>query len=312
MNFSNLTAFNLLVLLGPTASGKTRLGVQLARATGGEIISADSRQVYRGMDIGTGKDLAEYENIPFHLIDIIEPGHEFNVFKFQHRFFQAFSAIQTRGRLPLLVGGTGMYLDAAVKGYRLVEVPGNPALRLELADIPMENLAERLKRTASRLHNTTDLLERDRLVRAIEIAEYEQCHAPEPAPELKPLIFGIRWEREVLRRRITARLKERLAQGMIEEVERLHASGIPWETLEFYGLEYRFIARHLKGKLNLNDMFQKLNTAIHSFAKRQETWFRRMARGGIVIHWLDGAGEPFGEAMAILENYIPEKQTTLQ
>jgi tRNA dimethylallyltransferase len=290
----------MLVILGPTASGKTRLGVQLARSMGGEIISADSRQVYRGMDIGTGKDLAEYENIPFHLIDVVEPRHEFNVFEFQRLFFQAFSAIRKRGRLPFLVGGTGMYLDAAVKGYRLVEVPENLLLRGELAELSMTELAERLKRVASRLHNSTDLLEWDRLIRAIEIAEYERDHAHEPVPEIKPLIFGIRLEREALRRRITARLKERLEKGMIEEVERLHAEGVPWETLEFYGLEYRFIARHLKGELNRNDMFQKLNSAIHDFAKRQETWFRRMERGGTVIRWLDGAGEPFREAMEIL------------
>jgi tRNA dimethylallyltransferase len=293
-------ACNLLVVLGPTASGKTRLGVQLARTLGGEIISADSRQVYRGMDIGTGKDLAEYGEIPCHLIDIVEPGHEFNLFEYQRRFLEAFAAIRERGRLPVLVGGTGMYLEAVVKGYRLVEAPENPELRRELAVLPMEALAERLQRAASWLHNTTDLLERERLTRAIEIAELEREHAPEPLPEIRPLIFGIRWEREVLRRRITARLRERLEQGMIEEVARLHAAGIPWETLEFYGLEYRFIARYLKGELNRNDMFQKLNSAIHDFAKRQETWFRRMERGGVMIQWLDGAGEPLVEALAIL------------
>jgi tRNA dimethylallyltransferase len=294
-------ACNLLVVLGPTASGKTRLGVQLARTLGGEIISADSRQVYRGMDIGTGKDLAEYGEIPHHLIDIVEPGHEFNLFEYQRRFLEAFAAIRGRDRLPVLVGGTGMYLEAVVSGYRLVETPENPELRRELALLPMAALAERLQRAASRLHNTTDLLERERLTRAIEIAEFEREHAPEPLPEIRPLIFGIRWEREALRGRITARLRERLGQGMIEEVARLHAAGIPWETLEFYGLEYRFDARYLKGELNRNDMFQKLNSAIHDFAKRQETWFRRMERGGAVIHWLDGAGEPLVEALAILK-----------
>ena len=300
MNLSASTGYNLLVILGPTASGKTRLGVSLAQALGGEIISADSRQVYRGMDIGTGKDLAEYGDIPHHLIDIVPPGYEFNLFEFQRRFLEAFAAIRERDRLPVLVGGTGMYLEAAVKGYRLVEVPEDLVLRRKLADFSLAALAGRLHEAASRLHNTTDLLERDRLVRAIEIAEYERDHEPEPLPDLKPLIFGIRWEREALRRRITARLRERLDHGMIEEVERLHAEGVPWETLGFYGLEYRFIAFHLKGELNRNDMFQKLNSAIHAFAKRQETWFRRMEKSGIVIHWLDGAGEPFGEAMAIL------------
>jgi len=294
-------ACNLLVVLGPTASGKTRLGVQLARTLGGEIISADSRQVYRGMDIGTGKDLAEYGEIPRHLIDIVEPGHEFNLFEYQRRFLEAFAAIRGRDRLPVLVGGAGMYLEAVVSGYRLVDTPENPELRRELALLPMADLAERLQRAASRLHNTTDLLERERLTRAIEIAEFEREHAPEPLTEIRPLIFGIRWEREILRRRITARLGERLEQGMIEEVARLHAAGIPWETMEFYGLEYRFVARYLKGELNRNDMFQKLNSAIHDFAKRQETWFRRMERGGVVIHWLDGAGEPLVEALAILK-----------
>jgi tRNA dimethylallyltransferase len=302
MNSSSGVTFNLLAILGPTASGKTRLGVKLAQALRGEIISADSRQVYRGMNIGTGKDLAEYGDIPFHLIDIVEPGYAFNLFEFQRRFLEAFTAIRGRGRLPLLVGGTGMYLEAAVKGYRLVEAPDNPALRRELADLPMAALTERLKRAAARLHNTTDLLERERLLRAIEIAEYERDHAPEPLPELKPFIFGIRWQREILRQRITLRLHERLESGLIEEVERLHASGIPWEVLEFYGLEYRFVARHLKGELKLNDMFQKLNSAIVAFAKRQETWFRRMERSGIVIHWLDGAGEPFAEAVEKLAN----------
>jgi len=295
-------SFDLLVVLGPTASGKTRLGVCLAKTLGGEVISADSRQVYRGMDIGTGKDLAEYGEIPHHLIDILDPGHEFSVFEFQRLFLEVSAAVRGRARLPVLVGGTGMYLQAVLQGYRLVETPPNPALRRELADFSMPALVERLKRSASRLHNTTDLLERDRLLRAIEIAEYEQDHEPEPLPELKPLIFGIRWERETLRRRITARLKERLDHGMIEEVERLHAEGVPWETLEFYGLEYRFIALYLKGELNRNDMFQRLNSAIHDFAKRQETWFRRMERSGIVIRWLDGSGEPLQEALGILAN----------
>ncbi|MCM2357945.1 MAG: tRNA (adenosine(37)-N6)-dimethylallyltransferase MiaA [Geobacteraceae bacterium] len=294
---------DLLVILGPTASGKTRLGVELARHLSGEVVSADSRQVFRGMDIGTGKDLAEYGEVPHHLIDIVEPGDEFNVFQFQRRCLEAFAAIGERGRLPILVGGTGMYLEAVLKGYRLVEVPPDPALRAELTSQSMADLAERLKRTADRLHNSTDLLDRERLVRAIEIALYEREHAPEPLPELRPLVFGVRWERPLLRERITLRLRERLNNGMIEEVERLHAAGIPWETLEFYGLEYRFLARHLKGELSRNDMFQKLNSAIHDFAKRQETWFRRMGRNGAAIHWLDGAGEPLAEALEIVQRY---------
>jgi tRNA dimethylallyltransferase len=294
--------YDLLVVLGPTASGKTRLGVELARRLSGEVISADSRQVYRGMDLGAGKDLAEYGEIPHHLIDIVPPGSEFNVFQFQRRFLAACDDIRTRRRLPVLVGGTGMYLDAALGGTLLLEVPENPALRDELDRLPMEALAERLLLLTPRLHNTTDLLERPRLIRAIEIAAFEAEHPPEPLPPLPSCIFGIRWERETLRKRITVRLRERLDQGMIEEVAQLHSAGVPWEKLEFYGLEYRFIARHLQGELSRNDMFQKLNSAIHDFAKRQETWFRRMERNGTVIYWLDGAGVPLEEALAIIHN----------
>jgi tRNA dimethylallyltransferase len=293
---------NLLVILGPTASGKTRLGVELARRLDGEIVSADSRQVYRGMDIGSGKDLAEYGGVPYHLIDILEPGAEFNVFLFQRLFLEAFAAIRERGRLPLLVGGTGMYLESVLKGYRLVEVPQDPALRAELAPLSVEALADRLRAVSTRLHNTTDLLERDRVVRAIEIARYERDHPPEPLPAIRPLVFGVRWERAVLRERITRRLRERLEGGLIEEVARLHAAGVPWERLEFYGLEYRFVARFLRGELSENDLFQKLNSAIHDFAKRQDTWFRRMERGGTVIHWLDGTGDPLAEALAVIED----------
>jgi tRNA dimethylallyltransferase len=300
---SNLEpAFNLLVILGPTASGKTRLAVGAARALGGEIVSADSRQVYRGMDLGTGKDLAEYEEVPYHLIDIVDPGYEFSVFEFQRRFFEAFADIRERGRLPILVGGTGLYLDAVLKGYRLVEVPENPELRRELAELDQDALAARLLELRPDLHNSTDLLDRQRLVRAIEIAEGEEAAGAglPPLPSLRPLVFGIRWERQTLRRRITARLKERLEQGLIEEVARLHEEGVPWATLEYYGLEYRFVARHLQGELNRNDMFQKLNSAIHDFAKRQETWFRRMERQGTKIHWLEGAGEPLGEMLRVV------------
>jgi tRNA dimethylallyltransferase len=292
--------FDTIVLLGPTASGKTRLGVALARELNGEVISADSRQVYRGMDIGTGKDLAEYGEVPYHLIDILEPGEDFNVFLFQKLCFAAMDEIRARKRLPVIVGGTGLYLDAVLRNYRMVEVPDNPDLRRELAPLSPEELAARLLAVNPRLHNTTDLLDRDRLLRAIEIAEYEQNHEPEPLPEIRPLIFGVRWERSVLRQRITARLKERLDAGLIEEVAELHRKGVPYETLEFYGLEYRFVARHLKGELNRNDLFQKLNSAIHDFAKRQDTWFRRMERQGTEIHWLDGGGEPLEEALEIV------------
>lgn len=292
--------YDTIVILGPTASGKTRLGVGVAREVGGEIISADSRQVYRGMDLGTGKDLDEYGETPYHLIDLLNPGEEFNVFRFQRLCFAAMDEIRGRGRVPVIVGGTGLYLDAVLRGYRMVEAPEDPGLRAELAGQSLEELASRLLALNPRLHNTTDLLDRERLARAIEIAEYERNHEPEPLPEFHPMVFGVRWERSMLRRRITARLRARLDAGLIDEVERLHREGVSYETLDFYGLEYRFVARHLQGELTRNDLFQKLNSAIHDFAKRQETWFRRMERQGVGIHWLDGAGEPEEEALRVL------------
>ncbi len=291
--------FDTIVVLGPTASGKTGLAVKLARELGGEIISADSRQVYRGMDIGTGKDLDEYGAVPYHLIDILDPGEECNVFLFQLLCFDAMEQIRSRGKLPVIAGGTGLYLDSVLRGYRLVEVPPNPELRTRLAFMSSDQLVARLHASRPRLHNTTDLMERDRLARAIEIAEYELSHEPEPLPPLHPLILGIRRERSVVREMITRRLKARLENGLIEEVERLQREGISYETLESYGLEYRFVARFLKGELNRNDLFQKLNSAIHDFAKRQETWFRRMERQGVAITWLDGAGNPLENALDI-------------
>lgn len=284
-------AFNLLTILGPTASGKTRLSVEAARLLDGEILSADSRQVFRGMDLGTGKDLQEYGDVPYHLIDIADAGSEFNVFEFQRRFFESFEKILGRDRLPVLVGGTGLYLDAVLSGYRLVPVPENPVLRAKLEGLSDEQLRQRLVALRPDQHNSTDLTERTRLVRAIEIAqgEPEAAAGLPPLPEVRAAVFGIQWDREVLRKRITARLKERLEQGMIEEVQRLHEQGVPWERLEFYGLEYRFIAQHLQGELTRNDMVQKLAGAIHQFAKRQETWFRRMEKHGTRIHWIKGS-----------------------
>ncbi len=292
---------NLVVVLGPTASGKTMLGVRLARQTGGEIISADSRQIFRGMDIGSGKDLSEYREVPYHLIDIRDPSEEFSLFHFQRECLKAIENIQGRRKMPILVGGTGLYIESILKGYQLVEAPVNPSLRGELAGFSIDPLRERLLCVASSTHNTTDMLDRERLIRAIEIAEYEMIHEPEPLPEIRSLIFGMRWERTTLKKRITDRLKERMAGGMIEEVQKLHALGIPWERLDYFGLEYRFIARYLRGEMNRNDLFQKLGSAIHDFAKRQGTWFRRMERNGAVIHWLDGDGDPFGQAMEIME-----------
>lgn len=291
---------NLIVILGPTASGKTRLGVQLARLLKGEMISADSRQVYRGLDLGAGKDLSEYEEIPYHLIDIADPGQEFSVFDYQQRFFEVFIDVSRRGRLPILVGGTGLYLDSVLRGYRMVAVPENPQLREELAPLTMDELVARLKSVARNIHNTTDTLDRNRLVRALEIAAHELNHEPEPLPHLEPVIFGISWDRNILRRRITERLRERLDAGLITEVEGLLRSGVSHDTLDFFGLEYRFVSRHLRGELNFNDMFQKLNSAIHDFAKRQETWFRRMERNGAIINWLAGGSDMVAQALTVL------------
>ena len=293
---------NLLVILGATASGKTRLGVELAGRLHGEIISADSRQVYRGMDIGTGKDLHEYGEVPYHLIDVAPAGSEFNLFRFQRLFLDCFNDISSRGALPVLVGGSGMYLDCVLRGYRLSEVPENPALRSELAPLSMEELELRLKLANPGLHNSTDLRQRPRLVRAIEIAEFRGESGP--WPEIAPLTLGIRWERAVLRERITRRLRERLEAGMIEEAQRLHAEGTTWGQMEFYGLEYRYLARYLKGELSRNDMFQKLNAAIHDFAKKQENWFKRMQSHGLPIHWLEGAGDPLAQALELVQGRI--------
>lgn len=290
---------DMLTILGPTASGKTRLAVALAAECGGEIISADSRQVFRGMDIGSGKDLHEYGQVPYHLIDILNAGDEFSVFEFQRRFLNARAEVMGRGRIPILCGGSGLYLDAVLRGYQLVEVPYNAALRAELAEWADVELVAELVRLKPDQHNSTDLQNRERTLRAIEIARGEQdadeghIHVP-PA---QGVVMGIHWEREVLRQRITRRLKERLDNGMIEEVRQLQCAGVPWERLDYYGLEYRYVGAHLRGDMNRNDMFQRLNSAIHNFAKRQANWFRRMERHGIAINWLDGEGDLVVQAL---------------
>ncbi len=294
--------YNLLVILGPTASGKTKVGVKVAQVINGEIISADSRQIYRRMDIGTGKDLKEYGEVPYHLIDILDPGSEFSVFEFQRLFFKIFSEIHRRGHLPILVGGTGLYIDAVLRNYQMVEVLPNPALRQELSSLTNEELAERLKKVNPKLHNTTDLLDRDRLLRAIEISELGRNKSALSFPEIRPLIFGLKWPREILKKRINLRLTERLKQGMIEEVERLRQNGITWAKLESYGLEYRFLAKYLKGELTFEEMQQKLQQAIHQFAKRQMTWFRRMERMGINIRWIEGEPDPAQTILQIIKN----------
>ncbi len=306
MNSRFRESFNLLVVLGATASGKTGLAVRLARRIGGEIISADSRQVYRGMDLGTGKDLSEYgregEAVPVHMIDICDPGDEFSVFAFQERFYACFGEILKRGGNPLLAGGTGLYLDAVLRGYRMVTVPENPELREKLAGEQMESLRLRFFSLSPDLHNSTDLLERNRLIRAIEIAEFSQEHPRdlETPIAVSPLIIGIRCERKDLRLKITHRLKDRMEAGMIEEVQRLHDGGVAWERIDAFGLEYRYIARYLQRKITLEEMFQTLNTRIHQFAKRQETWFRRMEKNGVQIHWIEGADEE--TALGLINN----------
>lgn len=287
-------SIDTLVILGPTAAGKTRLGVQLAAEHDGEVISADSRQVYRGLDIGSGKDLDEYvvdgARVPHHLIDVVDLDVEFSVFDFQRGCYAAIEQLAARGRLPVIVGGTGLYLEAALCGYRLVEVPEDPALRAELAGLSDAALVARLKASKTP-HNVTDTADRERLVRAIEIAEGAPRAAPAgPAPALRPLVLGTRWDRETLKQRIKVRLRERLEHGLVEEVEGLLARGVSHARLHALGLEYRYVAQFLAGEIrNRNDLQQKLASAIIAFSKRQATWFRRMERRGVMIQWLEGA-----------------------
>ena len=285
---------NLLVILGPTASGKTALAVRLASDLCGDIISADSRQVYRGMDIGTGKDLSEYQTekgkIPVHLIDIIEPKQEFNVFEFQKRFYEIFTALHNKKVLPVLVGGTGLYLESVLTDYDLPAALPDERLRDEMAGKTQAQLQEILLALKPALHNRTDLDDRDRLIRKIEIERARQ--SPSGSIPEKPFvnagIFGIHWERDVLRQRIARRLAKRIDEGMIEEVSRLHLQGLPWERLDSFGLEYRYVAMYLQNKLTLTEMSAKLQIAIGQFAKRQMTWFRRMEKKGVKIEWVSG------------------------
>jgi tRNA dimethylallyltransferase len=285
-------SFNLITVLGPTATGKTCFAAKLADRLNGEIISADSRQVYKRMDIGTGKDYNDYivagKSIPVHLIDIVEPGYEYNVFEYQSDFVKVYNEISSRGKIPVLCGGSGLYLEAVLKGYRLINVPVNETLRMELEKKSMEEMAAML-RSFKTVHNISDLVTRKRLVRAIEIESFylENPDFRQDYPDLKPFIIGISCDRESRRERITKRLIQRLNNGMIEEAERLIRDGISLEKMMYYGLEYKYIALFLKGELTYDEMFTDLNVAIHQFAKRQMTWFRRMERNGIKIHWID-------------------------
>lgn len=315
------TAFvNCIFLLGPTAVGKTAIGVRLAAALSGEIISADSRQIYKGLDVGSGKDLADYTlplplvrtlnpvlaeqcaargsdcyHVPYQLIDVTTLETEYTLFDFQEAFYAAWNEICSRGALPVVVGGTGMYLDCILRNYDLVPTPKNPAQHAELAAKSYDELKALLIAEKPNLHNTTDFADKDRIIQALEIERYlksEACASYRknrpPRPQVKPLVLGTTLERSIVRERIARRLRERMdGGGLIEEVEQLHADGTPWGRLEQLGLEYRFVSEFLQGKLSTRDeLFEKLNFAIGRFAKRQETWFRGMERKGVHIHWL--------------------------
>lgn len=284
--------YDLITILGPTASGKTSLATRLAFELNGEIISADSRQVYRSMDIGTGKDLSDYVvdgvHIPYHLIDIVEPGYKYNLFEYQRDFLLAYNAIRQKGRQAILCGGTGLYIESILKGYKLVPVPENPILRAELEMYELPQLTEKLK-TYKQLHNTTDVDTKKRAIRAIEIEEYYLEHEAEipEFPKINSLVIGVDIERELRREKISKRLRSRLDEGMVDEVKNILASGVSPDDLIYYGLEYKYLTNYVIGKMTYDDMVSELEIAIHQFAKRQMTWFRGMERRGFTIHWID-------------------------
>lgn len=284
--------FDLITILGPTASGKTPLAAALAARLRTEIISGDSRQVYRRMDLGTGKDFADYVvdgyRVPYHLIDIAEPGYKYNVFEFQRDFLKAYEDMRSRGLLPVLCGGTGMYLESVLKGYRLLPVPENLELREKLAGKSLEELTAILA-SYKKLHNTTDVDTAKRAIRAIEIEEY-YLHQPVEArefPDIRSLIIGVDIDRDLRREKISRRLKQRLDEGMVDEVRALIDGGIHPDDLIYYGLEYKYLTLYVTGQMTYDEMYHQLEIAIHQFAKRQMTWFRGMERRGFTIHWID-------------------------
>jgi len=296
----------LLTILGPTACGKTKLAVRLAAELGGEIISADSRQVYRGMNIGTGKDLSEYEfdgrPVPYHLIDIADAGYKYNVYEYQGDFLKAYNDILARDKQAILCGGTGLYLESVIKGYDLMPVPANQELRGNLEKKSLDELT-RILSTYKNLHNSTDTDTVKRVVRAIEIEEYYSNH-PEihsAFPKMDCVVFGLDIERNERRNRISSRLKARLQEGMIEEVQHLTDSGIKAEDLIYYGLEYKYVTLYITGKLSFQEMYEQLEISIHQFAKRQMTWFRGMEKRGIKIHWLNAMESPEENVKKIFE-----------
>ena len=308
----------MITILGPTASGKTPVAARLAAEIDGEVISADSRQVYRRMDIGTGKDLADYvfdDNlIPYHLIDIREPGTKYNLFEYQQDFFDAYQDIRSRGKVPILCGGTGLYIEAVLKGYHLSPVPQNQELRNRLEGKSLAELTQMLtelkQKTGSNMHNTTDVDSCQRAIRAIEIETYNIEH-PTPRRELPPvdsIIIGIDIDRELRREKITRRLKARLDEGMVDEVKALLEEGISPEDLIYYGLEYKFVTEYLIGQTSYDEMFTRLEIAIHQFAKRQMTWFRGMERRGFRIHWID-ATLPMDEKIEIIKQLITDDES---
>lgn len=295
----------LLTILGPTACGKTRLACDVARAVGGEIISGDSRQVYRGMDIGTGKDLADYGTeataVPYHLIDIHPAGYHYTVFEFQHDFLRTYEDITSRQRQPILCGGSGLYIESVVRAYRFSPVPKNPELRRELEGKSLEELTEILA-SYKTLHNTTDVDLPARAIRAIEIADYNARHPlpDRPFPVIPNIVVGIDVPREIRRERISKRLDARLREGLIEEIQALLQSGLTKEQLTYYGLEYKFVTEHVCGHTTYDEMRNSLEIAIHQFAKRQMTYFRGMKRRGVNIHWIDGTLAPKEQAEQVL------------
>lgn len=298
--------YELITILGPTAVGKTRLAALLARKFNGEIISADSRQVYKRMNIGTGKDLEDYiingETVKYHLIDILEPTEEFNVYLFQELFYSSFNKIQSNGKLPFLVGGTGMYLSSILSSYNLPKVNFESGRREELNKKSKKELIAYLKKINANLHNTTDLEIKERIIKAILTAEKTQDRKEIVKQKIKTFTIGIKEERDKIKKNITERLKFRLANGMIEEVKSLMEEGLSYEKLKFFGLEYKYVSMYLMNELNYNDMSQKLNSAIHKFAKRQMTWFRKMEKEGIEIHWLEGPD--FNKAQELIRKFV--------
>jgi tRNA dimethylallyltransferase len=305
------TPVPLICILGPTAAGKTRLAAHVAAIVNGEVISADSRQIYRRMDVGTGKDLEDYlirgQTVRSHLIDIVDPGYEYNVYEFKRDCVAAIREIHSRHRLPVLCGGTGLYLSAILEDYQLLSAPPDPTRRVELEATPTDRLIAVLQ-SHGPLHNTSDIEDRGRLIRAIEIADADPA-ARAPSIALDSLVFGLRWERRELRQRITRRLEYRLEHGLLDEVRALLDQGLTHDQLIFYGLEYRYVTEHVRGDITQGEMFDALNTAIHKFAKRQETWFRRMERQGREIHWLDGRDSPEINATTVT-NLLRSRQSS--